>query len=115
MHELSIALSIIDMATEEASRQQSERVAAVYLKLGPLSGVMKQALVSAFDLACEGSPLEGTLLVIEDVPVTIWCGGCEAETAAVAFNELRCCTCGEPATRIVHGQELEVVALELQT
>jgi hydrogenase nickel incorporation protein HypA/HybF len=115
MHELSIALSIIDMAAEEADRRQSDRVAAVHLKLGPLSGVIKHALLSAFELACEGSPLEGSSLVIEEVPVTIWCDACEAETAPVAFNELCCSACGEPAARVVHGQELEVVALELQT
>ncbi|HEX3659351.1 MAG TPA: hydrogenase maturation nickel metallochaperone HypA [Pirellulales bacterium] len=113
MHELSIALSIIDMATEEAERRPSERVAAVHLKLGPLSGVVQSALVSAFELAREGTPLAEASLVIEAIPVTIWCDGCNAETAPLALNELRCADCGEPAARLVHGQELEVTALEL--
>ena len=56
MHELSIALSIVDMAAEEAERQGG-RVVAVHLKLGPLSGVVKAALLSAYELAREGSPL----------------------------------------------------------
>lgn len=115
MHELSIALSIIDLAAEEAERQQSPGVTAVHLKLGPLAGVIKPALLSAFELAREGSPLAGSSLVIEDVPVTVWCERCNAEAAAVAFNELRCSACGELASRVVHGQELEVVALELKT
>jgi hydrogenase nickel incorporation protein HypA/HybF len=57
MHELSIALSIIDAACEEAERHAGARVVAVHLKLGPLSGVVKEALVSAYELAREGSPL----------------------------------------------------------
>ena len=43
MHELSIALSILDLAAEEAGRRGG-RVVAVHLKLGPLSGVVKEAL-----------------------------------------------------------------------
>ena len=56
MHELSIALSILDLAAEEAERHGG-RVAAVHLRLGPLAGVVKDALVSAYDLAREGTPL----------------------------------------------------------
>lgn len=115
MHELSIALSIIDVASEEAERRTGERIAAVHLKLGALSGVVKPALMSAFELAREGSPLADSALIIEDVPVSIWCERCEAEALAVAPNELRCRICGEPGSRIIAGQELEVVALELET
>ncbi len=56
MHELSIALSILDIAEEEAGDRVG-RVAAVHLKLGPLSGVVKEALLSAYDLAREGTAL----------------------------------------------------------
>ena len=41
MHELSIAMSILDVAEEEAERQGGARVVAVHLKLGPLSGVVQ--------------------------------------------------------------------------
>ena len=58
MHELSIALSILDVAAEEAERQGGGRVVAVHLKLGPLSGVVKEALLSAYELAREGSRLD---------------------------------------------------------
>ena len=46
MHELSIALSMIEMATEEALRFGDTRVNALHLKLGPLSGVVKDALTA---------------------------------------------------------------------
>jgi hydrogenase nickel incorporation protein HypA/HybF len=115
MHELSIAMSIVEMAAEEAERHASERVTAVHLKLGLMSGVVKAALVSAFELAREGSPLEQCLLVIEDVPITVDCRRCGAETAVVSWQDFRCVICGEPAEEIVHGRELEVSALELQS
>ncbi len=45
MHELSIALSIVEMATEESKKRNGAKVDAVHLKLGRLSGVVKDALL----------------------------------------------------------------------
>ena len=45
MHELSIAVSMVEMASEEALRLGAVRVNALHLKLGPLSGVVKDALL----------------------------------------------------------------------
>ncbi len=60
MHELSIALSIVEGAEEEVERQGGGRVYAVHLRLGPLSGVVKEALLFSYELACEGTSLEGS-------------------------------------------------------
>ena len=72
MHELSIAMSIVEMAQEEAL-QRGVQVNAVHLKLGALSGVVKEALLSSYEMACDDTPLRGSRLVIEDVPVVIFC------------------------------------------
>jgi hypothetical protein len=58
MHELSIAMSIVDMALGEAERRQVQ-ISAVHLKLGPLSGVVKEALLSSYEMACYDTPLKG--------------------------------------------------------
>jgi hydrogenase nickel incorporation protein HypA/HybF len=112
MHELSIALSILDIVTEEAERQRG-RVAAVHLKLGPLSGVVKEALVSAYDLARESTSLAGVELVIEEVPVVAYCRTCATERT-LSVQDLCCPTCGAPTPDLVSGRELEVVALEIE-
>src|SRR4051812_29420994 len=107
MHELSIALGIVDVAAEEAGRRGGRGV-AVHLKLGPLSGVVPAALRSAFELAREQEPaVAAAELLIEDVPVAAYCPGCAAERA-VPFPELRCPACGAPTPEIVRGRELEV-------
>ena len=69
MHELSIAMSIVEMAQEEAL-QRGVQVNAVHLKLGALSGVVKEALLSSYEMACDDTPLRGSRLVIEEVPVS---------------------------------------------
>jgi hydrogenase nickel incorporation protein HypA/HybF len=115
MHELSIALAILDLAEEEAGALAGGRVVAVHLKLGALSGVDREALLSAYGLAREQSPLSGAELVIEEVPVRAWCPSCGAERGVASPWELNCSVCGTPAERVVAGRELEVVALEVES
>lgn len=114
MHELSIALSIVEGAEEELQRQGGGRVCAVHLKLGPLSGVVKDALLFSYELACEGTPLEGSRLVIEEVPILIYCSACASEGDPVSGQRLHCARCGSSGCQVVKGTELEVAALELQ-
>jgi len=113
MHELSIALSILDVAAEEAERQGGGRVAAIHLRLGPLAGVTKEALLSAFELARENSPLDGAALVIEDMPLVAHCPACAAPHKLASAQELCCPVCGTPTPDILGGRELEVFALEI--
>lgn len=115
MHELSIALSIIEGAEEEVVRQGGGRVYAVHLRLGPLSGVVSDALLFSYDLACEGTSLEGSKLIIENVPIRIFCPTCGSEGDPVSGQCLHCARCGDSACRVVKGAELELAALELET
>jgi hydrogenase nickel incorporation protein HypA/HybF len=72
VHELSIALSILDLVGEEAERR-GVRVLAIHLKLGPLSGVVKEALLPAYDLARGGGPLAEARLMVEEAPLRARC------------------------------------------
>jgi hydrogenase nickel incorporation protein HypA/HybF len=114
MHELSIALSILDLAAEEAARRGGVQVHGIHLRLGPLSGVVKEALLSAYEIARESFPLGDAQLVIEETPLLAHCPTC-ATTKPVVSPQLLCCAeCGTPAPQLVSGRELEVVALEIQ-
>ena len=113
MHELSIALSIVELAAEEAERRGAVRIDAVHLRLGDMSGVVKEALLFSYDLACEGTPLEGSSLVIEEVPVMVYCPACGVETNPPSIQSLRCPVCETPTPQVTRGKEIEVVALEI--
>ena len=114
MHELSIALAILDLAAEEAERRGGARVLGIHLRLGPLAGVVKEALVSSFEVARTDSPLVEAQLVIEDVPVTVYCPTCRGAREVVSDRQLCCRDCGTPSHGVVSGRELEVVALEIE-
>jgi hydrogenase nickel incorporation protein HypA/HybF len=114
MHELSIAMNIVEMAQEEAERRGDVRVTAIYLKLGMLSGVVKEALLSSYEMACEATSLEGSRLVIEEVPVVVYCPSCQAERRLSSVQLFCCAQCGTPTSEVIHGKQLEVTALEIQ-
>jgi hydrogenase nickel incorporation protein HypA/HybF len=113
MHELSIALSILEGVEEEVTQHGYGPVEAIHVRIGALSGVVPQALLSAFELAREGTRFSESLLTIEDSPVVIRCYSCGTDGLVESIQWMICPTCAQPASEIVAGRELEVVALEL--
>jgi hydrogenase nickel incorporation protein HypA/HybF len=67
MHELSIAMGIVDGVREELAAHGESTVVAVHVRLGRFSGVDAEALLFSYDAACEGTPLEGSQLRIDVV------------------------------------------------
>lgn len=116
MHELSIAVSLVDAAQEKAVDAGADRVSAVHLRLGALSGVVRDALEFAFETAIENTMLENATLDIEEVPAVAFCPQCEAEKtlseAHPAFRAM-CPDCGASTPELQQGEELEITALEI--
>jgi hydrogenase nickel incorporation protein HypA/HybF len=115
MHELSIAVNIVDGALEELRRQGAEQATAVHLRMGRLSGVDREALLFSYGIACQDTALADSRLVIEDVEVAILCPSCNAERPTRSFPVLTCAECGAFAKRVVHGEELEITGMEIAT
>ena len=113
MHELSIAMSIVDAAVEESQRR-NVKVSAVHLRLGALSGVVKDALLFSYEVACQDTALAGSHLVVEDLPVIVFCAHCQQERALGSVQLFQCPECGTPTMDIRQGKELEVFALEVE-
>ena len=113
MHELSIAMSIVDAALEESQRRRVH-VSAVHLRLGALAGVVKDALLFSYEMACQDTPLAGSQLIVEDLPVIVFCAQCRQERTLNSVQFFACPECGTPTMDVRQGKELEVFALEVQ-
>ena len=113
MHELSIAMGIVEAAMEEAHKR-GVQVSAVHLRLGALSGVVKDALLFSYEVACQDTPLEGSRLLVEDVPVAVFCPQCREQRILTSVQAFICPECGLPTMDVRQGKELEVFALEVQ-
>jgi hydrogenase nickel incorporation protein HypA/HybF len=83
------------------------------LKVGPLSGVVAEFLLSAFPLAAAGTCAEGAELDITHTRVQVRCQTCGAETDALP-NRLLCGSCGDWHTQLIGGDELILESVELQ-
>jgi hydrogenase nickel incorporation protein HypA/HybF len=113
MHELSIALSMIDQIAEESASRGGLDVQAVHMRLGVFAGVDKNALLFAYELACDGTPLQGSRLVIETVPLLVYCPTCKQKRTPPSVYQICCPECLTPTPEILTGREMEVASLEV--
>src|ERR1700678_676491 len=114
MHELSIAMSIVELAQEESDRRGGVQIKAIHLRLGLLSGIVNDALLSSFEMACDKTLLEGSRLIVEEIPVIVFCKKCDGQRTAHSTQMFCCSECGTPTGEIVQGKELLVVGLEVE-
>ncbi|MGH7706417.1 MAG: hydrogenase maturation nickel metallochaperone HypA [Vulcanimicrobiaceae bacterium] len=113
MHELSVALTLLDGVAEAAEREGIARVSAVHVRVGALCGVVRDALRFSWELASVDSVAAGSTLHVEDIPLIVFCQRCASEQHPPAGSGFICPSCGSVAATIVHGRELELVAIEV--
>ena len=110
MHELSIAESVVSVASRHA---RGRRVTRVTVKAGHLRQVVPSALEFAFELVAQGTTIEGAALEIEAVPAAGVCRTCGYESDQAGFP-LRCTHCHGLDIELTRGEELLVDSLELE-
>lgn len=110
MHELSIAISIVDLVVDQAKRASAESVAEVELDIGMLSGIEYEALEFSLGVAAKGSLLEDTRFRINRVEPIAECPGCgHIYTPEGMFSH--CPQCERQGVRLIRGTELQVKSL----
>ena len=112
MHELSVCLALMQQVERIAREHEAGSVDRIVLQLGPLSGIEAPLLERAWPLASSGTIARKAQLVIETAPVRVRCTQCDA-ISNVLPNRLLCSACGDFRTRLVSGDEMLLVNLEL--
>jgi hydrogenase nickel incorporation protein HypA/HybF len=110
LHELSIAESVVRIASRQAD---GRKVTKVHMKVGYLRQIVPSSLAFGFGLLAQGTPVEGADLEMEQVPAEARCRGCGAESRLSSFP-LQCLGCGGFDLEILKGEELIVESLELE-
>lgn len=113
MHELSIACSIVEMV-EENLPSENARATKIYLKIGKLSGVVKDALNFSFEIATQDTRVFGAKLEIEELSVIVHCDKCNTNSELGNPPIFRCKDCGESTANILQGKEMEIVSIEFE-
>lgn len=113
MHELSIAYSLVELASQSAKEANATGVRVVHLRLGALSGVVRGALEFSYEIATAGTMLEGSRLVVNELPVKVYCAVCAQEVELANVQRFRCPQCDTPSGDIRQGRELEIESIEI--
>ena len=111
MHEMSVAMSIVQSVTDAVSSEGGV-VEAVSVRVGAMSGVIPEALTFAWGAASGGTALAEAQLEIEWVPAVVWCESCAAERELPGMRMV-CPTCQARCPQLVRGRELDILSVEM--
>ena len=112
MHELSIAQSVVRIVEEEMRKNNANVLKSVRLNIGKMSAIVPDALSFCFEIITRDTSLEGARLIIDTIPLRIYCSNCrkEYEIKEYAFS---CPGCGDTGIKVITGLDLSVVEIEV--
>ena len=111
MHEYSIVSALLARVEAEARAHDAEAVHRIRVQIGELSGVEKELLESAYELARERTLCEKAELEIVTVPARWTCSSCKSTIPKGAV--LRCLVCDLPA-QLTEGDEILLERVEME-
>ena len=112
MHELAVCQGLMHQVEQVAAAHGATAVEHIVLQIGGLSGVEPPLLERAFAIARAGTVAENAELEIRTGPVVVQCRECGGKSA-VPPNRLLCSYCGEWHVRVIEGEELLLLSVEL--
>lgn len=110
MHEFSIAMNIVDIASDYARKESASVVKEIEIEVGDMSGVVMDALEFCLEAAVKDSVLEGAERNIIRIPGKARCTSCSHVFGIHDFYTV-CPRCNTPAPEIIAGSELRVKSL----
>ncbi len=113
MHELSIAEELARAIGEELRRHPNMRLKSALVRVGALRLIEPATLERCFEAAICDSPLAGAQLHVEQVKASARCRKCDLEFA-VEDRWFECPRCGETGSKLLRGDELQLVSLEIE-
>ncbi len=120
MHELSLAVSIIETAVKAAKEHNAKKILEINLEIGDFTVVSEDRLRFALEITSKDTIAEDAKINIERTPGRIRCKKCgyEGESSPpteddplqhLIMSSLKCPQCGDTHTEIIGGREMGVV------
>ncbi len=113
MHEMSLVEGVLQVVEDAARSQKFTRVKTVWLEIGQLACVEKEALRFCFDAVMRDSIAADARLEIIDVPGHGRCMQCNASIPIAALYEA-CPQCGGYQIEVTGGDGMRVKELEVE-
>jgi hydrogenase nickel incorporation protein HypA/HybF len=111
MHEMSIAIGIVNIAKKEAKKAKIKKFSAINLEIGTLAGIEFESLNFVWGSAVKGTVLEKARKHIDIIKGKAQCSDCGTEYNIKYIHD-NCPKCGSFLKIILQGKELRVKSLE---
>jgi len=112
MHEMSIALNIVEILREEVAKENGRPLRKVTLSVGELSGIEPDSLRFFLDTAFEDEHWREVSLDIQKAPLAAHCKTCGADFQPEE-TDFRC-SCGSGDVELTGGQALHIESIVLE-
>jgi hydrogenase nickel incorporation protein HypA/HybF len=113
MHEMSLAMGILQIVEDSAREQHFQCVKSVQLEIGQLAAVEVEAMRFCFDAVTQGTLAEGATLTIVEVAGQGLCFNCNQAVPLAALYD-PCSACGGHPVQAIGGTEMRVKELEVE-
>ena len=113
MHEMSLAEGVLQIIEDTARKQGFTRVKTVWLEIGQLACVEKDAMRFCFDAAMSGSIAGQARLEIIETAGRGQCVRCSFEFPLAALYEA-CPECGSYEVKVIGGDAMKIKELEVE-
>jgi hydrogenase nickel incorporation protein HypA/HybF len=114
MHEVSIALSLLERVIEECQGKGYSRVNSIRVDIGRASGIMPDALSFSFNAIKTDTIAADAELIINEVPLRAQCMDCQSEFASEETYIFMCPACGSITFSVISGRELDITEIEVE-
>ena len=109
---MSLCEGVLRILEEQARKHQFSRVKTVWLEIGELASVEKEAMRFSFDVVMKDSLADGAKLEIIEVPGQAWCMQC-MKPVSVKQRFDACSDCGGHQLQVTGGEEMRIKELEV--
>jgi len=113
MHELSIALGIVELAEKEAKKAGGKEIELIELEIGKLSGVEMEALDFAWPVAIKNTMLAKAVKKVDNPPGRAKCMECDFEFDVENLYD-SCPICNSYFKDIFQGKELRIKSIVIK-
>ena len=115
MHEVSVALGMVDELQKIAQKNNAKKILTIKLKIGRLSGIVTDSLKFAFDAVKLDYPfISSAEITIDEIALIYKCNDCNLsfETDDIYFPS--CVNCKSYNLTIVSGEEQHIENVEIE-
>ncbi|MCP4181377.1 MAG: hydrogenase maturation nickel metallochaperone HypA [bacterium] len=113
MHELSLAESMVRELNEYIEREKVNKIFTVTVQMGYFSGVEKEPFEFAYPIVTEGTKMEGSKLIVEQLPGIVLCSEC-SKTTQLDIPLVKCGSCGSRDVTFTQGREFLIKSMEIE-